>query len=492
MTARAMESEVLQPNSALRRVRGQTDMRPIAATAFAAAVAIAIQGLWIPVDADVSWLITVSERVLSGDRLYVDIYEVNPPASVWLYLPLLWVAKLLGARPEAVVVAAFVAAGLASVSATLRLASRLDHAPPPVGLAAATGFVALVLPMALFAQREHAALLLALPALTALAVIAEGKPLGRPALLASGFAAGIIIVIKPYFLPAVVAPALWAAWKRRSLSPLLPGIAAAAAAIGLYAIAVLALAQAYIDYLPVIAHTYGYVRAALWKVAVGPALYPAICLALAYLLRSPRLPALAAVWALGSAGFLLAAIVQAKNYPNHWLPQTGLAFAAAFALLMLQRIAPLRRACVGAALVFVAFNAMDRWSILPDPAVAAAIKRVAPPEPKIIALSAQLTTGHPVTRNVGGHWVGSRAGLFTASAARFFAGNDPVARQAYRDDIQSFPTDVERHSPDVVLAHKPDKTWLMEEPSIARVMAGYRQAAAAGDTEIWLRRRPRG
>mgnify|MGYP006144834651 CR=1 FL=1 len=68
--------------------------------------------------------------------------------------------------------------------------------------------VALVLPMALFAQREHAALLLAMPTLVALALIAEGKTLGRNALYGSGFAAGLVIVVKPYFLLAIAGPAL--------------------------------------------------------------------------------------------------------------------------------------------------------------------------------------------------------------------------------------------------------------------------------------------
>ena len=36
---------------------------------------------------DTSWLITVSERMLSGERLYSQIYETNPPFSVWLYMP---------------------------------------------------------------------------------------------------------------------------------------------------------------------------------------------------------------------------------------------------------------------------------------------------------------------------------------------------------------------------------------------------------------------
>lgn len=462
--------------------------RAAIAAGLAALVAIAVQSLWIPIDADVSWLITVSERILSGDRLYVDIFEVNPPASVWLYVPLVWLAQQIGARPEAVVAAAFVAAGLASVFATLRLASKLDDAPHPVWLAGVVGFVSLVLPMALFAQREHAALLLAFPALTASALVADGKSLGRRTHYAAGFAAGLVIVIKPYFLFAVIAPALWVAFKRRSLAPLLPAMAASAIPVGLYAIAVLVFAYAYLDYLPVIARTYAPMHDEYWKVAIGPALYPAICLGLAALLRSPRIPSIAAVWALGSVGFLLAAYVQAKNYPNHWLPGGALALAAAAAMLSLPRIAPARRAAVGIGLAVVAMSQMHHWAIHPDPAVAAIVQSVAPPAPKIIALSPQLTTGHPLTRNVGGQWVGSRAGLFTAAGARLVGLDDPLALKSYREDSNSFAADVQRHVPDVILVHVPTKSWLMGEPEIARAMGAYRFEAGTNDTEIWLRR----
>lgn len=490
MNAYAFEPHSAQSSRALPSLHNPRDIRPTVVAVFAAAVAVGIQSLWLPVDADVSWLITVAERVLSGDRLYLDILEVNPPASVWVYVPLVWLAQLLGFQPEAMVVAAFVAAGLASIWATLRLASSLDDAPPPLWLAAILGLVTLVLPMALFAQREHAALLLALPVLTGLAVIAEGKPLGRRALLACGFAAGAIIVIKPYFLPAVVGPALWSAWKRRSLSPLLPGIAAGATAVGLYAIAVLLFARPYLDWVPVIASTYAPMHEVWWKVFVGPTLYPAVCVALAILMRPPRIPPIVAMWALGSAGFLLAAIIQAKNYPNHWLPGAGLALAATFALLALPRITPARRACVGAALAALSLFAMYHWTIRPEPGVAAVIQRVAPPAPKMIALSPQLTTGHPVTRNVGGQWVGSRPSLFLSGAALFVGLEDDIARRAYREDIQSFAIDVQRHSPDVVLVNRKSKEWLMREVEVAHVMRLYRLSGRSTDTEIWVRSRP--
>ncbi len=454
----------------------------------AALLAVAVQSLWIPIDADVSWLITLAERVLSGDRLYVDIFEVNPPASVWLYLPLVWLAQLIGARPEAVVAGAFVAAGLASVWATVRLASKLDDAPHPSLLAGVVAFIVLVLPMALFAQREHAALLLAFPALTGLAIISEGKQLGRRTLYAAGFAAGLVIVIKPYFVFPIIAPAIWVAIKQRSYVPLLPSIAAAAIAIGLYAIALLIFAPAYLDYLPVIARTYAPMHNELWKVAIAPTLYPAICLGLGLLLRAPRTPPIAAVWALGSAGFLLAAYAQAKNYPNHWLPGGALALAAAAVMLTQPRIASARRAAVGIGLAVVALSEMYHWAITPDAVVAAIVREVAPPMPKIIALSPQLTTGHPLTRNVGGRWVGSRAGLFTAAGARSVGLDDPLVLRAYREDSKAFATDVERHRPDVVLVNTPTKSWLMSEPVIARAMSAYRLKAGANDTEIWLRR----
>ena len=43
--------------------------RPAIAVLAAAVAAVLIQSLWVPLDADVSWLITVCERVLGGDRL---------------------------------------------------------------------------------------------------------------------------------------------------------------------------------------------------------------------------------------------------------------------------------------------------------------------------------------------------------------------------------------------------------------------------------------
>lgn len=451
-------------------------------------LAIAIQSLWMPLDSDVSWLITVSERVLGGDRLYVDIVEVNPPASVWMYLPLVWLAHLVAIKAEAIVASTFIFGSILSVLITARLASRLQRPPPPSLLVTVLGFTALVLPMGLFAQREHAALLLALPALAALALIGESKKVSNVALCAAGLAAGLVIVIKPPFALAVALPALWAARKRKSVKPLLLPMSVGISTALAYALAVVIVTPEYLQLLPLIGQTYARMHELMWKVMVGPSLFPFACLALAILLRPKRLPPLAIAWGLGSLGFVLAAIVQAKNYPNHWLPGTGLAIGALAAILA-QTAAPLlRRAAVCGALVIFMGMAMYQWAIRPQPAVTAAILKVAPRHPTVIALSPQLRTGHPVTRIIGGRWVGSSAGLFTAAAAQFVGLHDADSRKAYRDDLNAFAIDVKRNSPDIVLVDRESKSWLLADPVIARAMQPYRQAIAAKDTEVWVRK----
>ena len=137
-------------------------------------LAALLQSFVFTIDCDVSWMFTVGDAVLAGKRLYVDIIEVNPPASPWLYLPMVALAHLAGLRIEAVAGACTLAAATGSIAATLALANRLKRAPGPLLFPAALAFAALVLPATLFAQREHFALLLALPALTALALVADG------------------------------------------------------------------------------------------------------------------------------------------------------------------------------------------------------------------------------------------------------------------------------------------------------------------------------
>src|ERR1700692_59226 len=51
----------------------------------------------------VCWLITLAERAWDGQRLYVDVLETNPPASIFLYVLPVALAHGLGLPPEGMV-----------------------------------------------------------------------------------------------------------------------------------------------------------------------------------------------------------------------------------------------------------------------------------------------------------------------------------------------------------------------------------------------------
>ena len=452
-------------------------------------LALAIQFLIVPIDADVSWLITVSERVLAGQRLYVDIFEVNPPASVWLYVPQVALADALGVRPETLIVIATTVAALASTAITARLCRPQAIAPTLVILL--IGFVTLILPGGLYAQREHYALLLMLPVAAVMARIAERKALAVSTLLLAGIAAGLVIVIKPHFIFAIIPPAIYAAIAGRGWRPIAVAAGSAAVILAAYALAILAAAAAYLDAIPMLAAIYGPMRDSPANLLLGSAvMVPAVLAALAWVLRPVKLTRLQLILALAIAGFTIAVLIQGKGYWNHALPGIGLGLVMLgwSALCARQpsgrsRVGRLALVGVGGAVLYATL------AIQPPPGLVATLKQVAPPNPWLITLGTELSTGHPAVRLIDGRWAGSRASLFTAAGVRYRTANvPPELEQYYREDIRTFARDVTLNRPTVMLVEEDSSRWLAKEPEIAAVLRDYRPAARAGKIAIWLRR----
>jgi len=177
--------------------------------------------LALPTNGDVSWLVTLCEQVLDGRRLYVDIFEANPPASMLLYLPLVKLAQAIGVRPEPVIATAVLAAACGSILICLGVLRRLQpEAIQRWRLAAGLAFVLLVLPAGDFAEREHIAILLMAPFICL--CVARGLGEDPPLVLAlvAGLALGLAGDIKPHFALVALPPLLWAAWRRRSVRSL--------------------------------------------------------------------------------------------------------------------------------------------------------------------------------------------------------------------------------------------------------------------------------
>ena len=192
---------------------------PVAAVFLAAA----LLRLFITGNSDVSWGITVAEKILAGARLYADVIEVNPPASIYLYLPQTALARALSLKPEWLVDAsAFLAAAL-SLWFTARIVRQSKLLPAGASEAAALAvmaFVLTILPMRIFAEREHFALIAALPAIAALTAMAGGKTISPAVQIVAGIGAGLMAACKPYLAFGIVFAAFAAALKARSWRPL--------------------------------------------------------------------------------------------------------------------------------------------------------------------------------------------------------------------------------------------------------------------------------
>jgi hypothetical protein len=156
-----------------------------------------------PLNHDVAALLQFAQRMLQGERLYVDLIDINPPMVFLLDTVPIALAGLV----KLPIVACFTVFVLALCGITVAACIRLlalrpgDQALGALLLPALIGFTLLIYPMHSFGQREHLLLVFALPyALTA----AARADASRPALsyrleIAIALYALIGIMLKPYY-----------------------------------------------------------------------------------------------------------------------------------------------------------------------------------------------------------------------------------------------------------------------------------------------------
>ena len=153
---------------------------------------------------DVSWFIVAARRLLEGGRFGTDIYELNAPGGVLIYVPVAWVWKLT-AWPVEIVLIGYVFAWTAVCLALIGWLLRRELGPGSARLRDAylllAAAILLTLPATDFGQREHLIVLLMLPYCLSQALVGAGTP--PPALVRGTVAAlaAIAIGIKPIYAP---------------------------------------------------------------------------------------------------------------------------------------------------------------------------------------------------------------------------------------------------------------------------------------------------
>jgi hypothetical protein len=432
---------------------------------------------------DVSWLITVCERVLEGQRLYVDLLETNPPASIWLYLPAVAAAHAVGVRPELMINGQF----LALIAACLWLCARLaqsceqfQDSSKGALLCAAFAMCAL-LPGGAFGQREHAGAILLLPVLCALNVRALGLKPARLDAILSGIAAGLALAIKPHFVLALGGGILAAAWLARTPRILFaPELWIAGSIAVLYGVAVYWLTPDFISgMLPVLQLTYIPARLPVLQMVTQLGVVVWVLILVFVLPETKARPGIS-ILAAASLGGLAAFLVQGKGWPYHGLPMVLFALLAHIALVTAAPPAGRRSYLIAGLLLAVGLSAFwlgGHTATAPLRDALAALH----PHPKMLQLGGDIAVGHPLVREAGGTWVGRICSNWQTGSAY---------RRLATEELDIVAEDIERQKPDIILVEDRGFNWaeqIDEVPRLKSAMAAYRDRGTVTRVRIMQR-----
>ena len=309
-------------------------MTPLHAVVAVFMAAIMLRGV-LPFNVDVSWWLTICERMLDGQRLYVDILETNPPMAGSVYMLGVIVARAIHMRPEVVtngLIFLLIAGSLALTWRALRFSSLRERA----GGAAAVWAAAMltILPMYDFGQREHLALVVLLPAVAVYILRANRERVAPSAILIAGLCAATTMNIKPYFVFGVGFCILTAAAQARDWRVLLaPENWIAAALVVIHALCIVAFYPEYFTLIyPLVRDVYLLVKLPLLFMLLTSAAMlwrPAIMVMLALQSRRQKVDTAALVMMAGSLGFAISFFVQAKGWGYHAYPMVALGLLAA-------------------------------------------------------------------------------------------------------------------------------------------------------------------
>ena len=480
-----------------------------ALSALIVALAIAQQAVG-HLNGDDSWFILFAERVVNGAKAYVDISDPNPPAGFLVYMPAVLLARATGLSAEfwtVVETFVFTFAALALSGALLSRANLLVREEAGVARNAAL-WVLLFAAGFGFAEREHFALIAFLPFAAAMLARAESRASSLPLALLAGVGGGITLCFKPYFGLPLASVSLFACARRRSIAPLFApeNFVAAAVAIG-YGLFVWLRYPDYVWSVATVAmDVYAPARYGLLAVIASPPfvfsviLLAAVWAGLRFLGLEPR----AALLAVASAGFFATYVLQSKNWFNHAFPGEALGVLALVALALGRfrttpgEAARFARLAVLPALIVAPFlNAVQLN--LPGaeeyPGLTAAVKENAPAHPKIAALARQLDVGHPLTRRLGGVWVGRRNAMWVDNCVRQILATKKVDAETRAklleyaaDERREVGEDIAKGRPDIILIEEPGlREWALKKPEFAGLLDGYAKKAQVGDIEVWRR-----
>jgi hypothetical protein len=468
-------------------------------------LALAVQ-IRYGVKTDVSWNITLAEKVLDGQRPNIDFFEINPPLSYLLYAPPALAARLTGTSPEFMVdlfcfLCAAVSLGLAGLT-LIRSGVVTREAIARFAIVGAATL--LLLPAQTFGQREHIAVMASLPCLAALATWAARRRFDLWLSVVAGFGAGVAMAIKPpfalFFLLNLFFLAVRAGWRALFLRV---ELYVALAVVVFYWIGVALWCPAFFDFTaPIVRDIYLPVRRPLIAFLCDPnlAVWLAVCVVFIFAFGKRLNEPLIATPALASLGAMGAYLIQGKLWVYQGYP--ALAFAAlALGPPVLESLAGMREAIdasmrmivAAASVAFLTLGGFWFEANADKRELERAVAAIAP-HPKLLTIGADISIGHPLTRRIQGVWVGSTFGLWITDMSSLALEHDPPLEEArrYQDylrfDRETLVADIVNKKPDAILiASNAWLGWANRHADVAAALADYQLRETADDVMVYAR-----
>jgi hypothetical protein len=485
-----------------------------------------------PPTPDVAWLLYAAEVLRSGGTLGRDVVENSPPIIFWLKVPVLSIGSALGQAAWPAWIAALLVLLLSSAFLVGRLSKGLVRGTYLGPLAAA---VFLFLPGRDFGQREHVALILTVPWLIAIARRLEGHPArGAGLWLAIAFAAAGL-GIKPHFGLVWLSAACLFLYHGRSLRVLLrPEVAGVAVLGALQVVAVAVFHPSYVEHLRVYGRSYvGFLALPIWQAlfvgAGSAAVLFAMLARVAFRGTRERSAEGSLALLVGAIGFWLAAGLQQKGWPYHYLPAKGIALLAIGALLVETRGAAIgvtariyRAAGVAAlamALLTPAVHSVlqvarleppDRSGLDRNLDVLLPVVRAAGREGPVFVFSTNIASSFPLVSEAGVRWAFRHPSLLMLGAAYAkqldgagLVRPRPLAERTAAEQrlATELAADLRHYRPAAMLVVRPDADnpgwggakrfdylgYFRADPEFIRILADYRQAGDIGDYSLLVR-----
>lgn len=482
---------------------------------------------------DVSWLIVVCEKILDGERLYVDILETNPPFSIALYFGPVWLARRLAMSPEALVeCTVYLSFALAmALSGWVIARGRLFADLPTRWTLPALAFLLLILPGNVFGQREHLGVMLFMPMLFLMIWRAEAGP-GRVVpwglAVAVGLAASVLMLVKPHWALGIALPYLVICWRRRTpfacLTP--ENFVIGTVCVG-YLASVWFWFPEFLDtFLPLLMRYYVSLRANMNAIVALPT-FAVFVLFVVVQMRNAGWRTDVVVCLASAAGFFVSMVYLGKYWDNHQYPYQ-VALSAAMLLAVAARWRQVAEAGegsgsaqrsdarlhAGAALAAIAaLSVAHQFYQNPEQRLVDAIgSRYA--APTVVQISSDLSVGHPLTRRVNGRWLSQYAHDWVGAHALWgimqhdYEGEDEQVARRDLDDYTNYLTGLLRDAkPDIVLIDRLDKepswslakqyppiwvVWMRQNAEFTSLMQKYELIALGDYIEVYARRKSDG